>query len=260
MKAQSPRSEAERTTRQARIPTGIGDRVAGYGVMGVPFANGEYLALRHWTASSFGPGYRSVWHRDRVGDWTIYADAPPELSCARFVGAAAQHTKTTEITIDWHDDHRLSVLVAPHITWTMELAETSATRLLSAAGSAMSNRIWGMHWLLRAMGAGIGPMLGSGRMQLTGQMPNGHDYRLAPRRVWVVERSTAHIEGRDLGAQQALRSQARLGGLWLPQRGLFYAHTSGQFQLPHVAPHQDGEVSPTRSVHPARRPLRAVSH
>jgi hypothetical protein len=39
------------------------ERFAGYGVMGLPFRSGHYLALRHFPASSIGPGFRAVWHR-----------------------------------------------------------------------------------------------------------------------------------------------------------------------------------------------------
>ncbi len=37
--------------------------------------------------TSFGPGYRSVWHRDPTGVWTFYATTRGLLSCARYFSA-----------------------------------------------------------------------------------------------------------------------------------------------------------------------------
>ena len=47
-----------------RLPDGDDERFTGYGVMGMPFASGHYLALRDMVASSVGPAYRAIWHRD----------------------------------------------------------------------------------------------------------------------------------------------------------------------------------------------------
>src|SRR3712207_6921241 len=72
----------------AALPAGTEERFAGYGIMGLPFASGHVLALRRFPASSIGPGYASVWHRDPAGAWTFYADVDPHLSCSRFFGNA----------------------------------------------------------------------------------------------------------------------------------------------------------------------------
>ena len=53
---------------------------------GVSFASGHVLALRCFPASSIGPGYTSLWHRDPDGRWTFYATVPPAQSCARYFG------------------------------------------------------------------------------------------------------------------------------------------------------------------------------
>ena len=57
---------------QPRLPEGDDERFTGYGVMGMPFASGHYLALRDMVASSVGPAYRAIWHRDPEGRWTIH--------------------------------------------------------------------------------------------------------------------------------------------------------------------------------------------
>jgi hypothetical protein len=69
--------------RAAELPPGSEERFSGYGVMGLPFRSGHVLGLRRFPASSIGPGYRSVWHRDPAGRWTFYQDQPAELACTR---------------------------------------------------------------------------------------------------------------------------------------------------------------------------------
>ncbi len=59
-----PRGLVERIERGIELPEGVDERFSGYGVMGLPFASGHILALRRFPASSVGPAYTSVWHRD----------------------------------------------------------------------------------------------------------------------------------------------------------------------------------------------------
>jgi hypothetical protein len=40
-----------------------------YGVESCPFASGDILCSRHVLASSFGPAYTAIGHRDPDGDW-----------------------------------------------------------------------------------------------------------------------------------------------------------------------------------------------
>ncbi len=78
----APGTAAADTEHQAP-PAGDADedRFAGYGVMGLPFRSGHVLAMRHFPASSIGPGYTSVWHRTPDGDWTFWQNQPDHLSC-----------------------------------------------------------------------------------------------------------------------------------------------------------------------------------
>ena len=50
--------------RHASLAPGTEDRFTGYAVIGLPFRSGHVLSLRRFPASSVGPGYTSVWHRD----------------------------------------------------------------------------------------------------------------------------------------------------------------------------------------------------
>ena len=75
-----------------------------------------------------------------------------------------------------------------------------------------------------------GPMLSAGRMRLSGGMPNGQEFFAAPRRIWAIQASTATVSGRDIGPIGPLAKQDRIGGFWLPQRGIFFADGIGRFE------------------------------
>jgi hypothetical protein len=60
----APRDVAAASIGTPALPGDAEERFAGYGVMGLPFRSGHYLALRHFPATSIGPGFRAVWHRD----------------------------------------------------------------------------------------------------------------------------------------------------------------------------------------------------
>jgi hypothetical protein len=68
--------------RDPQLPPGSEERVAGYGVMGQPFASGHVLGLRRWTASSVGEQFTSIWHREPDGTWPFYESAQPQLAAA----------------------------------------------------------------------------------------------------------------------------------------------------------------------------------
>lgn len=71
-----PREVVAEIEAHPSLPEGSEERFAGYGVMGLPFSSGHLLVLRRFPASSVGPGYRSVWHRDPDRRWTFFQDVP----------------------------------------------------------------------------------------------------------------------------------------------------------------------------------------
>src|SRR6476659_775516 len=114
------------------LPAGTDERVAGYGVIGLPFSSGHYLALRDFVASSFGPAYRAVWHRDPGGAWSIYSTNDAAESCPRYLSAAlSRPTVVTPIDITWLDDFQLRVYIDDALDWTLEARPTLATRLMT---------------------------------------------------------------------------------------------------------------------------------
>lgn len=234
MKDKTPQHYAHRAETTATLPPGDAERLAGYALMGLPFSSGHYLAYRRFPRSSFGPGYRSVWLRRPGGTWSIYADAPPETSCARFFGAAVDEAVLAPVSARWTGPARLEVSVPGVLDWQLDLASTPATRLLGAVAGAMPDALWRSDAMLGAMGRVMGPVLRAGRMGLAGRVPNGQSFRARPMRVWMVRASVATVDGVDAGIPQPLPVQEHLADAWLPQRGVFVADTSLVF--PSTAP------------------------
>ena len=218
-----PQTFARQAEEAPHLPSGEGERISGYGVMGLPFASGHYLALRHFTASSIGPGYRAIWHRDPDGRWSVYADTPPEVSCARFLGPALTATHTSAIGIQWTGPRSLTVEIPGVLTWQLEISTDLATRLMSAVGARLPAEACHATWLLRAMGVAAGPVLSVGKVRLHGMMPSGQTFGAIPRRVWRIAQSSAQMHRRDLGLLGPLPAQDRLGDFMLPQGGIFFA-------------------------------------
>ncbi|HET7209583.1 MAG TPA: hypothetical protein VFI95_23620, partial [Terriglobales bacterium] len=67
----------QRLEKNRELPKGDGEILSVYAVESCPFASGDILCSRHVLASSFGPAYTAIWHRDPEGDWHFYQDVPP---------------------------------------------------------------------------------------------------------------------------------------------------------------------------------------
>ena len=92
--------------------------------MGLPFTSGHILALRRFPASSVGPPFRSVWHRDPSGRWTFFQDVPSVQGCARYFGAAVAEVVAATIEIAWDGPRRFSVTVTGsgrRLDWSLTL-------------------------------------------------------------------------------------------------------------------------------------------
>jgi hypothetical protein len=226
----TPLDAATAVLQDPRLPAGDDERFVGFGVMGLPFSNGHYLALRHVPVTSYSPGYRSVWHRDPDGLWTFYATTPGPLSCARYFSSATPHEAIRcDIDIAWVTPRSLLVAIPGLLEWHIDIRSTMSTRLMSAIGGLLPARAWTNPAVLGALGRAAGPMLRAGQVRLAGTAPNGQRFMMAPAQVWSVARSRAAWRDVDLGPVGPLHRQARLGGFRLPQRGLFMVG-SGHFE------------------------------
>ncbi|MDT5344792.1 MAG: hypothetical protein QOE52_3976 [Mycobacterium sp.] len=220
----TPRDADLAAVQNSVLPAGPDERFVGSGVMGLPFASGHYLALRHFPATSFGPRFRALWHRDPLGAWTFYSTAPAQLSCARYFSSATTNEPVRcGIDVAWLSAWSMRVRVDDLLDWQIDMRSTPATRLMSTIGARLPEWAWTNRGVLAALGRAAGPVLGVGRVGLYGIAPNGQYFMTAPARVWAVTGSRALLGGEEFGPIGPLPQQARLGDFWLPQQGIFAA-------------------------------------
>ena len=168
--------------------------------MGLPFASGHYLAFRNFPATSFAPAYLSVWHRNPDGEWTFYATTPGPQSCSRYFSSATPVDPVVcDIESTWITPWSLLISIEGLLDWRVDIETTPATRLMTAIGSRLPTAAWNNRGTLAMMSRIVGPPLGVGKIRLTGTVPNGQDFRIAPKRVWAVADSTAMLRNEDLG-------------------------------------------------------------
>src|SRR3954464_563456 len=127
----TPRDADLAAVQNPVLPTGADERFVGAGVMGLPFVSGRYLALRHFPATSFGPRFRALWHRDPAGAWTFYSTARSAWS--------------------------MRVQVDGLLDWQVDMRSTLATRLMSTVGALLSDWAWTNRAVLATMGLAAGP-------------------------------------------------------------------------------------------------------
>ncbi len=233
-RASAPAEIVARASLEALLTRPGRDEVAGFVVVGQPFASGDLLCLRRFPASTFGPGYASVWHRSPGGSWTVYTSILPEQSCPRFIGAAVSRVIETPIEVDWTGPSDLTVTVpAVQLRWRMRVASTPVTRMMNLMMSLMPAALFRNNPVLTMMSFMSTAMLAAGRLRLRGLVPNGQWFQAAPRRVWVVPEASASIGRRDLGPAAPLAVQAMLGEVPMPQRGVLMM---GAFSFEGYAP------------------------
>ena len=215
----TPREHAM-AAEECRLPGGSDERFNGYGVMGLPFACGHILCLRRFPASSIGPGYTSVWHRDPAGAWRFYANVDPMQACTRFFGSDVDEAVVAEIAVSWPADDRLHVTIEGELEWDARVRPSAVSRAMNAASAMLPDALWRNAAVLSLMGSVASRMLGAGRLSLQGTAPNGQRFIANPRLIWPIVDSEATVRGEALGRPGLVRPQARLGDFWIPNRGL----------------------------------------
>jgi hypothetical protein len=229
-KQHTPRDTVAAMLANPILPPGDDERFVGFGIMGLPFSNGHYLAMRQFPATTFAPPYISVWHRDPSCNWTFYATTPGQQSCARYFGSATPNDAVQcDVEVSWLGAWSVRVDIPEVLHWAVDLQATRATRLMSTIGGRLSDAAWTDPTVLRRLSRVARRTLGVGDVRLTGRAPNGQCYTMAPKQLWVVTDSRAVLHGRDLGPNGALLRQARLGDFCMPQRGIAMAG-SGHYE------------------------------
>ncbi|WP_457965998.1 hypothetical protein M1E17_05530 [Arthrobacter sp. D1-29] len=107
------------------------------------------------------------------------------------------------------------------LIWELDLASTPISSAMTALLSVLPESLLERKAFLNVMSAASGPVLGSGKLGLTGNVPNGQGFRAKPRRMWFVSDSSASLAAEGFGSPEPLRVQTRLGDFWIPQRGIF---------------------------------------
>ena len=85
---------------------------------------------------------------------------------------------------------------------------------------------------------------GTGHLNLRGRTPNGHRFVMNPRQFWLIDASTAHMSGHNIGPPGPLEEPATLEDMRIPQRGLFAV-----LRLRLARPRR-GQATPTRHGKP----------
>jgi hypothetical protein len=232
---------AAAATKHLDLPSGDDERVVGFGVMGLPFANGHYLAFRDFPATSFSPAYKSVWHRTPDDVWTFYATTPGAQSCSRYFSSVTPVAPVLcDIESTWITPWSLLISIAGLLDWRVDITNTLATRLMSVVSDGMPVAAWTSRRTLALMSRVVGPVLGVGKIRLTGNLPNGQEFRIAPKRVWAVADSTAIVAGENIGPVGPHPVQGNLADFQLPQRGICVV-AQGRFEPFDIARHRDGD-------------------
>jgi hypothetical protein len=229
-KTQNPHEAVKAVLDNPVLPDGDDERFAGFGVMGLPFESGHYLALRHFPTASFAPAYLSVWHRDPAGRWTFYATTPAEQSCARYFSSATGNDAVQcDIDIDWITPWWFRVTIPGLLVWSVHMESTFASRMLTKVAERLPEWAWTNQGMLGLIGRVAGMTLGAGDVRLAGAAPNGQHFMVAPRKIWAVSASRAVLGGEDFGPIGRLTEQARLADFRPPQKGICVIGT-GHFE------------------------------
>jgi hypothetical protein len=219
----NPKDLTTQLEKNPTIPSGNDERFSGYGIMGLTFDSGHVLALRRFVATSIGPAYTAIWHRNPQGVWTIYQNVPAQQGCPRYFGAALSQVILQEIKITWSDANQLTITMSgdANLTWNVSLTATPVTRFMNLLSSYLPEFLWQNTPFLKLMGGMAGVMLQAGHLGLLGIVPNGQSFLANPKQIWMVSSSTATLNNENLGTPAPLSNQTKLGDFWIPQQGIF---------------------------------------
>lgn len=198
--------------------------VRGWGVFALPFDSGHVLALRVFPENDFSP-YRTVWHRDPEGRWSIYVDGPRlDTACPRYYGPACTHIGHARIGIEWSGPATLRVTMdVPRLEWTLTATETLILRFLNATSPGLPIWTWRSRPLMRVRELLARGILGMGDIRLSGTMPSGHVGIFMPQRMYFIVDTTAILSGEDLGQTARVSPNPQIGQVPLPARGVLAA-------------------------------------
>jgi hypothetical protein len=80
-------------------------------------------------------------------------------------------------------------------------------------------------------------LLGLGDIRMSGTMPSGHEGILMPQRMYLIDETSAVLDGTDLGRATRVSPNPEIGGVPLPARGVL-AIGQGAWAVPAAHPAQ----------------------
>jgi hypothetical protein len=195
--------------------------VKGWGVFALPFDSGHVLALRVFPENDFSP-YKTVWHRDPEGRWSIYVDGERlDTACPRYYGQVCDHVGHARIRLEWTGPMTLRISVdEPALEWTLTARQTPLLRVMNALSPRMPLSTWRSPRLVRARELMAERWMGLGPIKMSGTMPSGHAGTLMPQRMYFIDETHAVLDGVDLGRATKVTPSPRIGDVPLPARGV----------------------------------------
>jgi hypothetical protein len=205
---------------RADSPLSGAEHVRGFGIPALPFSSGHVLGLRVFAQTDFGP-YRSLWHRDPAGAWTIYVDGVAVgEGCPRYFGAALRSSRAARISLDWRGPAELQITMDdPRLEWNVKMGSSAMLAAINALLPRITDKAWRRPVVPRMF-----ELLGKrllGDADMLAMAPNGHRHLLAPQRMFLITDSRALLAGEDLGKPIRARENPRIGPWRLPARPVF---------------------------------------
>src|SRR5260370_22623497 len=196
------------------------EHVRGFGIPALPFASGHVLALRVFAQTDFGP-YRSLWHRDPAGAWTIFVDGVAVgEACPRYFGAALRSARAARLSLDWRGPAELFVAMDdPPLEWNVKMGGSPMLAAMNVVLPHITDKVWRLPLVPRMFERLAKHFLCDA--DLLAMAPNGHLHLLAPQRMFLIVDSRAVLAGEDLGKPIRARENPRIGPWRLPARPVF---------------------------------------
>ena len=198
---QNPHDAVKAVLDNPVLPDGDDERFAGFGVMGLPFESGHYLALRQFPDGIVRAGV-SVGVAPRSGRQLDVLRHHARRAELRSLLQFGDRQRRRPVRYRRRVDHPMVVpgddsrtARTGRSTWQ----STFASRMLTTVASRLPEWAWTNQIMLGVIGRVAGVTLGAGDVRLAGAAPNGQQFMVAPRQIWEVSASRAVLGGEDLG-------------------------------------------------------------
>jgi hypothetical protein len=144
-----------------------------------------------------------------------------DTACPRYYGPACTNVDHARIHLEWTGPMSLRVAMdAPRLEWTLTATQTATLRILNAMSPRMPLWTWRSARFVRARELLARRLLDLGDIRMSGTTPSGHVGILMPERMYFVNRTTAALDGEDLGRGARVSPNPHIGQVPLPARGV----------------------------------------